>query len=313
MTKIIDLDKDIKIEDQSVIGLGNFDGFHRGHRDIVKKAIDIAKEKNISSSVLLFKQHTNEVFPHFSRYYITSLEDKIELLEEMGIDIIYLISFTYEFAQLNRDQFVIDFLSNRLNAKTLVCGKDYTFGKPDQANVKHLIEYKDAGLIDLYVLNDIQYQGSKISSTKIRKNIEDGNISLANLQLARNYSVKGHVIHGFKIGSTELGYPTANIELSFRYIMPKEGVYLTWLYYEGKKYLSLTSIGTNPTVTDKNEVKFEVFILDFDKKIYGESVRVEFIEWIRQQIKFDTKNQLIDQMNKDFTYALDYKKSLQNK
>lgn len=308
MSIVIDLNSDNLIFDKSVIGLGNFDGFHKGHRKIIKKVLEISKSEGIKSSVLLFKQHTNEVFPHFPRYYISSLQDKIEILKGYNIDYIFTIDFTMEFAQLTNDGFILDFIRDSLNAHFLVCGPDYTYGKKSLGTVKELYEYKENNDIDVYVQDYVMDNNQKISSTLIRSLIVSGQVDKVKLYLEDNYKVRGNVIHGFKIGSKELGYPTANIELNFRYIMPGEGVYLTNVYYNDRKYLSLTSIGTNPTVTDNKDIKLEVFILDFNSSIYGEELQIEFILKMRDQIKFDNKDDLIDQMNKDFQFALDYKK-----
>lgn len=315
MARIIDLDKENSTEsiDKSAIALGNFDGFHLGHRNIIKKAIDVAKEKNIKSSVLIFKQHTNEVFPQFERRYLNSLEDKIENLEKLGIDYIFIKNFTEEFAKLNRDQFMLDFIVGQLNVDSIVCGRDYTFGKKDDANVSHILQYEKDNLLHAYIVADYLYKNSKLSSTLIRDMIKVGKVKEASTILGNDYAIKGQVVHGKKIGSKELGYPTANIDLDFPYVLPAEGVYLTNIYIDSSKYLSLTSIGTNPTVTDSKDLKVEVYILDFNEKIYGSRVKVEFIDWIRGQIKFDSKDKLIKQMGQDLDFALKYKKNnLQN-
>lgn len=308
MARIVDLDKDNSIYEESIIGLGNFDGVHIGHRDIILNTIKLAKEKNILSSVLIFKQHTNEIFPHFPRYYVSSLQDKIEIMDNLGVDIIYIISFTYEYAQLSKEEFIFNFIVGRLNARNIVCGPDYTFGKLSKGNVNDLKFYYKEGKINPYIIPYRKYKNEKISSTEIRNYILNGNFEEANKLLGRKYKVRGNVVHGFKIGSRELGYPTANIKLIFRYILPKQGVYLTNLLYDNKKYISLTSIGTNPTVTDNSDIKFEVYILNFDKTIYGKNVEIEFIEFMRNQIKFDTKKDLIMQMDKDKQYAINYYK-----
>lgn len=312
MAKVIDLNLEKFNFEISAIGLGNFDGFHGGHTNVVKKTVEVAQKFNVKSSILLFKQHTNEVFPHFPRYYINSLEDKIEILEEYGIDYIFTINFTYEFAQLSKEEFILDFIKNKLNAKYIVCGPDYTFGKLSKGTVDDLYTMEKTNDIKVFVENYVMNDNEKISSTIIRKLLYQGRVSEAHRLLKRPYTIRGNVVHGFKIGSKELGYPTANIEMNFRYILPKEGVYLTNLILKGHKYLSLTSIGTNPTVTDSREIKLETFIIDFDKKIYGEEVKIEFLEWMRDQIKFDSKDELIEQMNQDFQYAIIYKNNLQN-
>lgn len=315
MARIIDLDKENSTEsiDKSAIALGNFDGFHLGHRNIIKKAIDIAKEKDIKSSVLIFKQHTNEVFPQFERRYLNSVEDKIETLEKLGIDYIFIKDFSEKFAKLNRDQFMLDFIVGQLKANSIVCGRDYTFGKKDDANVSHILQYEKDNLLNAYIVDDYLYKGSKLSSTLIRDMIKSGEVKEASTILGNNYTIKGQVVHGKKIGSKELGYPTANLALDFPYVLPAEGVYLTNIYINSNKYLSLTSIGTNPTVTNSKDIKVEVYILDFNEKIYGSKVKVEFIDWIRGQVKFDSKEELIKQMDQDLDFALKYKKNnLQN-
>ncbi len=306
MSTVIDLDINKSEYEESVIALGNFDGFHIGHRNIVSKAQEIAKEKGVKSSVLLFKQHTNEVFPHFPQYYISSLDDKIDILKEIGVDYIFTIDFTLKFAQLNNEEFMLDFIRDRLNANTVVCGPDYTFGKKSKGNVDTILSYKKEGKIDAYILDNILYKYNKLSSTQVRAYIENGEVDKVKDLLLYNYKIKGKVIHGYKIGK-ELGFPTANIELIFKYIVPSEGVYLTNTYLNGEKYLSITSIGTNPTVTDQKEIKIEVYIIDFDKKIYDQIITIEFIKRMRDQIKFDTKEELIDQMNLDLEEALKYK------
>lgn len=311
MAKIIDLDLEQLNFDISAIGLGNFDGFHKGHINIIKRTIEIAKKNNVKSSVLVFKQHTNEVFPHFPRYYIHSLEDKIEILEQLGVDYIFTINFTYEFAQLSKEEFIVDFIRNKLNAKYIICGPDYTYGKLSKGTVEDLYGIAKENDLEIYVEDYVMFQEEKISSTIIRKLLYQGRVSEAQKLLNRFYRITGNVVHGFKIGSKELGYPTANIELSFRYILPKEGVYLTNLIYRDKKYISLTSIGTNPTVTDSRDIKIETYIIDFDKTIYGEKIKIEFLEWMRDQVKFDTKDELIEQMNQDYSYAIKYKNNLQ--
>lgn len=309
MARIVDLNKENEIFPESVIGLGNFDGIHYGHQNIVKKVKEIAKDKKVKSSVLVFKQHTNEVFPHFPRFYISSLDDKIEIFSKLGIDIVFIIDFTLEFAQLNNEEFILGFIRDRLNAHTVICGQDYTFGKKSLGTVKELLEYKKNNKLDVVIQEYILHDYKKISSTTIREFIENGQVDKVSRILGTNYKIKGKVIHGFKIGAKELGYPTANIELAFKYIIPEEGVYLTFCYYNGQKYLSLTSIGTNPTVTDNRDIKIETYIIDFNNKIYGEDITIEFIEKIRNQIKFDSKEELINQMDEDLRFAIDYRKN----
>lgn len=305
--RIIDLDIDKNEYEESVIALGNFDGIHKGHRRIISNCIDIAKSKGVKSSVLVFKQHTNEVFPHFPRYYISSLKDKLEIFENLGIDIAFIINFTFDFAQLSNEGFMLGFIKNRLNAKTVVCGPDYSFGRKSKGRVKEIQKYKEEGRIDAYIAENFLDGEEKLSSTTIRQLIIDGKVELVKDFLDENYKIRGRVIHGYKIGK-ELGFPTANIDLEFPYIIPREGVYLTKIHIDEEKYLSLTSIGTNPTVTDDKTIKIETYILDFNKNIYDNEIQIEFLEYMREQIKFDSKEGLIEQMDSDLEYAISKKK-----
>ncbi len=308
MSIIIDLDNNKNdIFEKSIIGLGNFDGFHLGHRNIIKKVISIAKKYNLKSSVLIFKQHTNDLFPSFPKYYISSLNDKIKILDNLGIDIIYLIDFNLDFAKLNSEEFIFNFIKDTLNVNTLVCGPDYTFGKKEIANTDLLLKYKREGKIDVEIVDYVMNNCQKISSTLIRECITNGKVDKIKYFLTTNYKISGTVIHGNKIGSTVLGYPTANISMNFNYIIPQEGVYLTYVYHDEKKYLSLTSIGTNPTVTDSKNIKIEVFISDFNKKIYGDKLEIEFIKKIRNQIKFNAKEELMKCMDNDYKVLLNFK------
>ncbi len=303
MVKVIDLDKNTEELEPAVVGLGNFDGIHIGHRQIMDKVLEVAREKNLKSSVLLFKQHTNEIFKKRPSRYLTSLEDKIEILDQIGIEQVFIVDFTFEFAQLTNEEFILKFIGEDLNAKSIVVGRDYTFGKFAKGTVTELKEYDDKDLIDVNVVDPIFYNEDMASSTIIRTAIKEGNVDQVKDLLTHNYWVNGRVVDGEKRGGKILGFPTANIDLNFNYLIPNDALYLTYIWIDGEKHPSLTSIGTNPTFTDSDDVKIETFIIDFDKNIYGKDVRLEFIKKTRDQIKFDSKEGLIDQMNYDLSQA----------
>lgn len=299
MIKVIDLDTDNKEFSPSVIGLGNFDGVHIGHRTIMNKVIDEANRRGIDSSILLFKQHTNEVFPKMPPYYISSLQDKIDILDDLGIDKVFIIDFTMEFAQLTNDEFILDFIKDRLNASVLVSGEDYTYGKKSLGTVKELRQYEAQGLIEVYTVDDFFYKGDLISSTIVRELISDGDFQEVTQILNMPYTIRANVVHGYKRGKKLLGFPTANLQLDFSYIMPGEALYLTNVILDGKKYPSMTSVGTNPTFTDEKTIKIETYIIDFDQNLYGENIRLEFLKKMRDQIKFNSPDELIEQMESD--------------
>lgn len=312
MIKVIDLDIEDDGFEESVIGLGNFDGLHVGHRSIMAEVLKLAKEKNVCSAVLLFKQHTNEVFPKMPPYYISSLQDKIDMLDEIGIECAYTINFTMEFAQLTNEGFILDFLRDRVNGQTLVCGTDYTYGKKSKGTVKELYEYQNQGLIDVHVVDDFFYEGDIVSSTTIRNFISEGKFEEATKLLVKPFTMRAKVVHGFKRGAKLLGFPTANLETDFSYVLPGDGLYLTLIEVDGKKHKALTSVGTNPTFTDSKDVKIESYIMDFDQEIYGKEVKLSFIKKTRDQIKFNSSEELINQMKYDEIQARKYFEKLEN-
>ena len=189
--------------------------------------------------------------------------------------------------------FVEDFLMSTLKAKKVVVGEDYTFAKGGKSDVSFLKKYEGKDF-EVIITDEVKFHNEKISSSTIRKDIKEGKFDLVNKSLGRAYKIKGEVVNGYKRGS-KMGFPTANIDLSFSYVLPKNGVYITKTYICDKEYYSLTNIGFNPTFNLESK-KIESYILDFSENIYGEYIEVEFIEFLRDEIKFDNKNDLINQM-----------------
>ncbi len=270
------------------------------------RTMEIAKEKNLESAILLFKQHTNEVFPKMPPYYISSLQDKIDILDKLGIDRVYIINFTMEFAQLSNEEFMLDFIGKRLNAHTVVCGSDYTFGKKSLGTIKDLKEYQEKGLLNVSIVEDYMFEGKVASSTTIRSLISEGDFEEATKLLVDPYTIRAKVVHGAKRGSKLLGFPTANLDMDFSYIMPEDALYITSINIDGKSYPSMTSVGTNPTFTNSKDVKVECYIMDFNQDIYGKEVKLSFLKKMRGQIKFSSADDLIKQMQYDEKIARKY-------
>lgn len=296
--------------DSCTLGLGNFDGLHLGHKALIKDIKLIAKKNNIKSGILLFKEHTNTVILNEKKdYFLTSYKDKLEMLKESELDYIFVVHFDNYISDLSPEDF-IGFLKSYTNVNYIVVGKDYTFGKKAKGNINTLKSLSEKYNYKLKIVDDYIIDNTLIKSSKIRELLKAGNLKLANKYLGRNYFIKGKVIHGEGRG-TGLGFPTANLDNIDHYLLPKEGVYLTVTYIDNKKYKSLTSIGYNETFED-DDLKIETFIIDFNSNIYDDYIKVEFIEYIRENIKFEDKNGLIDQINKDFNYANNYKINLHN-
>lgn len=294
--KIIEIDLNYKAKEESVIALGNFDGVHRGHIELIKKAIENAKKLNIKSSLLLFDEHTDNLIKVGKKDIITTNKTKFEILENLGVDIIYLINFTKEFMSYSPIKFLDDFLAKNLKIKGVVVGYDYTYGYKKSGDVKFLKENKNL-FESVEIIEQISYKGEKISSSLIRNLIEDGNIKDANFLLSRPYKLIGKIIHAKGLGK-KMGYPTANLRLIDNFVIPKFGVYDTDIIIKGKKYKASTNIGTNPTV-EHDGIKIEAHILDFYEDIYGEIVELELLDFVRPELKFNSVEELFEQIAKD--------------
>lgn len=294
---IIDLDNEIKrICKENCIVLGNFDGFHIGHKELVKKMLDISKNKNLNPSILLFKEHTKSSLGKDEFKYLTTLNDKIEICKQLGLDNIFIINFD-NIKTLSPIEF-LDFLKDKLNIKGIVVGDDYTFGNFAKGDISLMKEYCDQNQIVLNTISQVKIKNNIIKSTNIRILIEEGKVEDAAVLLGRPYKINGIVNHGFKRGR-KLGFPTANISIERGYILPKEGVYLTKTITEKNEvYNSLSFVGKNITFNEE-ELKIETYILDFSDDLYGKEISIEFMNFIRDNKKFDDPKDLVNQIKID--------------
>ena len=294
--KIIEIDLNYIADEDSVIALGNFDGVHKGHMELINKAVARADDLNIKSSIVLFNEQTDNLIKVGKKDIITTNQTKFEILENLGVDIIYLINFTREFMAYTPKMFLKDFLADNLKIRGVVVGYDYTYGFKKSGDVDFLLENKD--LFDtIDVINQISSHGEKISSTLIRNLIEEGRIKEANDLLSRPYKLIGEIIHAKGLGK-KMGYPTANLKLVDNFVIPRYGVYDTDIIINGERFKASTNIGTNPTV-EHDGIKIEAHILDFDRDIYGEIVELELLDFVRPELKFDSIEELFDQIAKD--------------
>lgn len=291
--KIINLKDEFRSE-KNYIALGYFDGMHLGHLKIIKTCISDAKRDKVLSSVLLldFKNVKS----------ITTIDDKIKILEELGIDTVYVIDFTDELKKTDPKAFVKDILLDKLKAIKTYSGEDYTFGIDklgDTALLKKMM--KEAG-DEAVVLNfELDEKMQKISSSKIKSMILSGEVMSANKDLSRYYSIKSKVIHGKKFGSS-VGIPTANLNINTGYIIPYQGVYVTKIKIKDRIYKSVTSVGKNLSF-DEDFISVETNIFDFEDDIYDDTVRLYFVYRIRDMLNFDDKDDLIKQIKSDIDFA----------
>lgn len=286
------------------VTIGNFDGVHRGHIPIFEKLIDEAHRENRKAVVITFDPHPKKILhPHIKPFYlITSPNEKIKILEDSGIDGLILIPFDLEFSKITAESFVNDILWGKLHIRKIFIGHDYTFGKNKVGNKAFLADFGEKLGFEVETINAVKLGDEPISSTRLRYAILNGNVKLAARLLGRPYNVSGVVVPGKSRGSV-LGIPTANIKPD-KELLPAHGVYAVIVDLEGNRHQGVLNIGFNPTFSD-NELSVEVYLLDFTGNIYGEKLNVLFVDRLRDEVKFDTPELLVEQVKKDIDQARD--------
>ena len=244
--------------------------------------------------IITFLPHTMQFFTKDKFQTIVTSKDKIELFKNYPIDILYQVEFNKEFASLSVDEMII-FLK-QLNVKKIVIGQDWRFGQKGIGQPKDL--EKD---FDVYVVSDVYEDHKLVSSTLIKDLIINGDLDMARNLLNHPYEISAEVIYGNQIGGKVLGFPTANLDYD-NLVLPPKGVYLVKIYHDDLVYFGMANIGYNPTVNYSHSKKLEVYIFDFDQMIYGEEVKIEFLKWVRPEKKFNSKEELILQLQKDENY-----------
>ncbi|MCD2136676.1 bifunctional riboflavin kinase/FAD synthetase [Salinicoccus halitifaciens] len=284
---------------ENATAIGFFDGLHRGHLNVIKKMMKIAEEKQLKKAVMTFDPHPSVVLnpKHQRTTYLTPLEIKLDMLEEMGVDYVFVVNFSSNLAKLEPDEFVQKYIIGA-KVKELVSGFDYTYGRKGQGNTTTLNKYDEFNMttVGKYALTD-----EKVSTTSIQHKLAEGDLEQANIELGRTYTITGVVVQGEKRGRT-IGFPTANIEASYKYFLPKNGVYSVTLkvHSTGKIHKGVGNIGVKPTFHD-DIVKpiIEVHLFDFNETIYGESVTIYFHHYLRPEVKYEGIGPLVEQMEID--------------
>lgn len=286
--------------EKTAIALGNFDGIHIGHQNLIKKMIDFSNKFNLKPSILIFENHTKSVTSNTSPSLLSNNEQKLCILDQIGVQNVFLMKFDEEIMKLSPFEFVNDILINNLNSKAVVVGHNYRFGYKASGNVDTLKEICEEKNINTIIVEPVYFEDKIVSSTLIRNLISYAKIETANKLLGRFYTIKGEVVHGKGIGKT-LGFPTANIMLTDNFVIPKNGVYHTLTTIDNKTFKSATNVGFNPTFKEKS-LKIENHILNFDDTLYGKTIYISFVEYIRPEIKFDKVEDLINRMIEDINY-----------
>lgn len=289
------------------LALGFFDGVHKGHQAVIQTAIEKAKDLDIESAVMTFDPHPSIVLGGRKEkvFYITPLQQKLDILEEIGVQNVFVVQFTSDFAKLSPEDFIQYFIRG-LNVKHVSAGFDYSFGNFGKGNMDMMKELSN-GDFGVTVINKQSDVEDKISSTRIRKYLQDGDMESAAELLGRAYEVPGIVIHGDKRGRT-IGFPTANTQAIEGSFIPATGVYAVKIFVQNKWYNGVCNVGYKPTFKnpEDKQLSIEVHILDFNKNIYGEEVKVGWYKRIRSEQKFDGIESLKAQIEKDKNEAIDY-------
>lgn len=288
-------EKDIQQIEHTVLVLGYFDGLHKGHQALFAEARKMAAEKHLKIAVLTFPESPKLAFVRYQpslMLHLTSPEDRLQQMENLGVDYLYLIDFTSQFARNTAEQFFTKYIS-RLKAEAVIAGFDYHFGS-DRGNAEDLEKLFDGQVI---VVPSVNFNGEKVSSTRIRETVLAGNVAESNQLLGYSLSTRGIVVHGNARGRT-IGYPTANLAPLDRVILPADGVYVVDVEHDGQIYRGMASVGKNVTF-EGDELRFEANIFDFSQDIYGDIIRIFWLDKIRDMVKFDHVDELVKQLQAD--------------
>jgi riboflavin kinase/FMN adenylyltransferase len=285
----------------SIVTIGNFDGIHLGHQKILKMIERESKEAHCKSILITFDPHPQKIIHPERRpfFLLTTLDEKLKLIESFNIDVVILISFTTKFSGTTAEEFVKDILWDKLHLKKLIIGYDYAFGKNKGGNAACLRAYGEKLGFQLQEIGAVTIDEATASSTSIRLSILEGDVKRASKMLNRPYNIKGTVVKGYRRG-TDIGFPTANIESEK--VIPSIGVYAIIAEVEGSSYQGVINIGYNPTFGNE-ELSTEVHLLDFQGDIYGKTVNILFIDRLRDEMKFESPEKLVAQIKKDITSA----------
>ena len=286
----------------TVLTIGVFDGVHRGHQHLLKQVVDVASRGGMLSGVLTFVNHPRSVLvPDTCISYITSVEDRLSLLKDAGVDMVIPLHFDMELSRLRAHEFT-GLLQERLKMSGLVMGYNFAMGFKREGTPETLASIGSDQGFSVTVVDAVSVEGGRVSSTVIRDSVSAGDVAGASSLLGRPFSLCGKVVAGEGRGRSVLGFPTANIDLPEDRLVPGNGIYAAWASVENRKYMAATNVGIKPTFGE-NERNIESFLLDFDGDLYGKEITLEFVERLRDELRFDSAEALIAQMHVDVEQA----------
>lgn len=289
-----------------ILTLGTYDGVHLGHQQIIKSLVERAKSKGVESVLFTFDPHPRKVlYPDTnSVQLIDTMDEKLAKLKDLGLDSVILFPFTIPFSRLSAMEFVRDVLVNQIGVSEVHIGHDHHFGKNREGSYLELKELGELFNFEVHQIGPVQDHAITISSTKIRNAIILGDVKTANDYLGTSFRITGKVVKGKQLGRT-IGFPTANIgEVDSDKILPKHGVYAVRVICSAQVYSGVMNVGVKPTFSDHENVSLEVYIFGFNENIYDQVITVEFVQYIREEKRFDTIDELVNQIREDEKTAL---------
>ncbi|MEA1960014.1 MAG: bifunctional riboflavin kinase/FAD synthetase [Bacillota bacterium] len=299
--------------DSLYLALGNFDGIHRGHKHLISTAVEKAKKNGGKSAAFIFEPHPAQVlFPEKAPKLLGNRESKTKLLEQCGLDLLIYHPFTMEIASWSPEKFVHNILINGLHIKEVFVGFNHSFGHRGAGTPEAMKQMgKELGFA-VNVIDPVTIDGELVSSSLVRKLLEQGDVQHATKMLGYSPFIQGNVIHGEHRGST-IGFPTANIGIDSRYTVPAKGVYAGVVTIEGdvNRYKCVVNIGSKPTFHEIYPLSIEAHIVDYNQDIYGKTVTLTFMEKLRDEKKFASIEELLEQINNDKNTAIDLLEGVQ--
>lgn len=303
--QIINSLRQLPDENHYAVTIGNFDGVHLGHQQVLSFVKKHCQENGLKLVVLSFNPHPQEILNPGNYFLLNSVEEKRELLGENGVDFLCEIKFDRNFSTLSPEQFLNEHIFINMNLKKLFLGHDFAFGANKSGGHQVAEQLCEKNQVKVETLAKFEFENKRVSSSLVRKKILDGLVADAEEMLGRQFFISGQVIKGDGRGR-KIGFPTANVMFAKNRVIPKLGVYITKTKIGKMTYQSVTNIGRKPTFIEDGAVTVESHILDFDRDIYGEKIQVSFVEHLRDEAKFNSVNDLIQQINKDVDKTREY-------
>lgn len=311
--KIFNSLDEIKNIEDTVIALGNFDGVHKGHQEIIARTVSSAGVAGFKSAVFTFSNHPKNLMNRSETIAVKNIlypDEKAKVIESLGVDYLFNIPFDETILNMDPIDFIDDLLIGTLKMKEVYCGFNYRFGYKAAGSAEILMQEGLKKGFGIHILEPYNIDGKLVSSSLIRKLIEEGDLEQCTKYMGRLYAVDGEVVVGNKLGRT-IGFPTSNIVIDESMVTPPNGVYITYCTYNGVRYPSITNVGVKPTIGQHNK-NVETHIFNFDRELYGKNIRVEFIKKTRDEQKFDSVEALSKKITDDCIMAKAYHRRLKD-